>query len=492
MLSFFSKILKYVWPQIRKYKWVFCCILVGFSLRIFFAEIITPLYFKKIVDIFSLGIGDNSTTSNEIFQLFVIIVAIHILVFFIARFTKFIFLKFEIDVIRDLRNFDFQKIEQNSPTFFSNTFAGSLVTKARRFVTGFEIAFDIFVYNFLKFFVILVGVFTVLLYQSPMISLVFGIWIVIHISVVSFFVKKKMTYDLLEAEQASKISGRLSDVFSNILAVKFFSARKSEINSYSKYTEEGAKRSRKASFLGVKIDLLQHLFIICVQSVTLYIMITLWIEGKMTVGTIVLIETYMTIVAINLWEFGNSLTKFMKSASDMKEMVDIFEIVPDILDPKNSEIIKMKEGHIVFKDVSFKYQLGEEVLSNFNLDIKPGERVGIVGHSGAGKSTFTKLLLRANDITSGAITIDDQDIRNVTQDDLRTVVSYVPQEPILFHRPIKENINYGKPNASEQEIIEVAKKAHADEFVSKLPHGYDTLVGERGVKLFHQPEYHNH
>ncbi|OGI68620.1 hypothetical protein A2738_00800 [Candidatus Nomurabacteria bacterium RIFCSPHIGHO2_01_FULL_42_15] len=457
--------------------------LVGFSLRIFFAEIITPLYFKKIVDIFSLGIGDNSTTSNEIFQLFVIIVAIHILVFFIARFTKFIFLKFEIDVIRDLRNFAFQKIEQNSPTFFSNTFAGSLVTKARRFVTGFEIAFDIFVYNFLKFFVILVGVFTVLLYQSPMISLVFGIWIVIHISVVSFFVKKKMTYDLLEAEQDSKISGRLSDVFSNILAVKFFSARKSEINSYSKYTEEGAKRSRKASFLGVKIDLLQHLFIICVQSVTLYIMITLWIEGKMTVGTIVLIETYMTIVAINLWEFGNSLTKFMKSASDMKEMVDIFEIVPDILDPKNSEIIKMKEGHIVFKDVSFKYQLGEEVLSNFNLDIKPGERVGIVGHSGAGKSTFTKLLLRANDITSGAITIDDQDIRNVTQDDLRTVVSYVPQEPILFHRPIKENINYGKPNASEQEIIEVAKKAHADEFVSKLPHGYDTLVGERGVKL---------
>src|SRR3989344_4148083 len=232
MLSFFSKILKYVWPQIRKYKWVFCCILVGFSLRIFFAEI---------------------------FQLFVIIVAIHILVFFIARFTKFIFLKFEIDVIRDLRNFAFQKIEQNSPTFFSNTFAGSLVTKARRFVTGFEIAFDIFVYNFLKFFVILVGVFTVLLYQSPMISLVFGIWIVIHISVVSFFVKKKMTYDLLEAEQDSKISGRLSDVFSNILAVKFFSARKSEINSYSKYTEEGAKRSRKASFLGVKIDLLQHL-----------------------------------------------------------------------------------------------------------------------------------------------------------------------------------------------------------------------------------------
>jgi ATP-binding cassette, subfamily B, bacterial len=180
---------------------------------------------------------------------------------------------------------------------------------------------------------------------------------------------------------------------------------------------------------------------------------------------------------------SNSMTKFMKSASDMKEVIDIFEITPDILDPENPEKLKMPSGHIIFKDVSFQYQMGEEVLINFNLNIASGERVGIVGHSGAGKSTLTKLLLRFNDVTSGAITIDGQDIRNITQDDLRSVISYVPQEPILFHRPIKENIAYGKPDARDEEIAEVARKAHADEFISKLPHGYDTLVGERGVKL---------
>ena len=126
---------------------------------------------------------------------------------------------------------------------------------------------------------------------------------------------------------------------------------------------------------------------------------------------------------------------------------------------------------------------GNEVLKGINLEVKPGERVGIVGHSGAGKSTITKLVLRLNDVTSGKIMIDGQDIRNVSQDDLRSAISYVPQESILFHRTIKENINYGKINATMNEIIEVSKKAHAHEFVLNLSKGYDTLVGERGVKL---------
>ena len=467
----------------RKRKWVFFCIVVVFSSRVFFGEIVIPLYFKKIIDIFSKGLGSPEIVSYDIYKLLFIIIGIHILVFFIARIIKFVLLKFEVDVIRDLRNFAFQKIENHSQTFFANTFAGSLVTKARRFVGGFEITFEIFLYNFLKFFVILTSVFVVLIYQSQIISLVFGIWVVVHMAIVSFLVKRKVAYDLSEAEQDSRISGRLADVFSNILAGKFFSARSKEIDSFGKYTAEGAKRSKKASFMGAKIDLIQHLLIICVQGITLYLVITLWLQGQISTGTVVLIETYMVIVSNNLWEFGNSLTRFMKSIADMQEMVDIFEIIPDILDPKNPEALKMKEGRIIFHNVSFKYQMGEEVLTDFNLDIKPGERVGIVGHSGAGKSTITKLLLRFNDITEGSITIDGQDIRNVTQDDLRSVISYVPQEPILFHRPIKENINYGKIDASQEEVIDVAIKAHADDFISKLPKGYDTLVGERGVKL---------
>lgn len=466
----------------RKRKRVFVFIVTLYCLRVLFDRVVVPLYFQKIITIFTEA-GPKAQDAQNIFHLLYIIIGIYIFVFCIARLARFTIIRFEVGVIQDLRNFSFQKIESNSQTFFSNTFAGSLVTKARRFAGGFEMAFETFMYNFLKFFVVLIGVFGVLLYQSPIIGLVFGIWIFVHLSVVSMFVRRKVSMDLSEAEQDSRISGRLADVFSNILAVKFFSARQREIESFGKYTEDGANRSLRAWFLGGKIDLIQHLFIIIVQSITLYLMIVLWLHGQIPTATVVLIETYMVMVSGDLWEFGNALTRFMKAVSDMKEMTDIFEIVPDILDPKNPEKLKMDKGHIVFKDVNFKYAMGENVLSNFNLEIQPGERVGIVGHSGAGKSTLTKLLLRFNDIVSGAITIDGQDIRNVRQDDLRSFISYVPQEPILFHRPIKENIAYGKPGASMQEIIEVAKKAHADLFIDKLPKGYETLVGERGVKL---------
>lgn len=483
MFSLFSKILKYVWPEIRKRKWIFYCIVVVFTARILLDQIVIPLYFKKIIDLFALGSLQPEIVSNDIFRLLFIIIGIHFFVFFIARIIKFTIFKFEIDVIQGLRNFTFQKIEQNSHSFFANIFAGSLVTKARRFVVGFENVFEIFLYHFLKFFALLFGAFAVLLHQSPTISLVFGIWIIVHISIVALFIKKKISYDLLEAEQDSKISGRLADVFSNILAVKFFSARDKEIDSFKKYTAEGAKRSRRAWFMGGMIDLTQHLLIICVQGVTLYLMIVLWLRGEISIGTVVLVETYMVVVANNLWEFGNAFTRFMKSIADMKEIVDIFEIIPDILDTENPEKLRMNEGNIEFKNVSFKYALGDEVLSGFNLEIKSGERVGIVGHSGAGKSTITKLLLRSNDITGGSITIDGQDIRNVTQDDLRSVISYVPQEPVLFHRSIRENISYGKMDASKEEILSVAKKAHADEFISRLPKGYETFVGKRGVKL---------
>jgi len=212
-------------------------------------------------------------------------------------------------------------------------------------------------------------------------------------------------------------------------------------------------------------------------------MIKLWLAGLISTGTVVLTQTYMVIIFDRMWDLGNSLTKFMKSAADMQEMVDIFEVKLDIADPKHPEKIRMGEGHVVFSDMTFSYPNGKEVFSGFNLDIKPGERIGLVGQSGAGKSTVTKLLLRFTDVTAGSITIDGQDIRAVTQDDLRNIISYVPQEPVLFHRTLRENIAYGKPNATLEEIQEAARRAHAAEFISELELGYDTYVGERGVKL---------
>jgi ATP-binding cassette subfamily B protein len=329
----------------------------------------------------------------------------------------------------------------------------------------------------------MVGMLIVILGKSKLIALFFLIFIIFYILIIFVFIRKKIVYDALEAKSDSRIGGRLADVFGNILAVKIFSQHKSEEVLFKEITDDAADKSRKSWFFAGKIEVIQGFFSAIMLSVILYIMVRLWIDNKISTGTLVLIQTYIVIILDKLWDLSNALMKFMKSAADMKEMVDIFEIMPDITDPINPEVSNMKTGRLVFDNVSFSYKSGQKVFENFNLEIKPGERIGLVGHSGAGKSTFTNLILRFTDVTEGRISIDGQDIRSVTQDDLRKAVSYVPQESVLFHRTIRENISYGKKDATEEEVREVARKAYAHEFIEKLPNGYDTYVGERGVKL---------
>ena len=173
-----------------------------------------------------------------------------------------------------------------------------------------------------------------------------------------------------------------------------------------------------------------------------------------------------------------------RSLSEAVEMTEIINREIDVVDPPKPKKLKSKNPTITFKDVKFYYaDANEPVFDGLDLEIKAGQKVGLVGHSGGGKSTFTRVLLRFADITSGEILIDGQNIAKTTQDDLRAQIAYVPQEPILFHRSILENIRYGRPEASKADVIKAAKLAHAHEFVKELSQGYDTLVGERGVKL---------
>jgi len=171
------------------------------------------------------------------------------------------------------------------------------------------------------------------------------------------------------------------------------------------------------------------------------------------------------------------MSRLSKTFSNSAEMVDIIDEPIEILDPKNPGVSRIKDGEISFENVEFFYKQSKKIFSNFNLKINAGEKIGIVGTSGAGKTTITKLLLRFADVNDGSIKIDGQDIRARTQDDLRDAIAYVPQDPILFHRTLAENIAYAKPKATKKEIEDAAKLAHAHEFIAGLSHGYETLVG---------------
>jgi ATP-binding cassette subfamily B protein len=195
--------------------------------------------------------------------------------------------------------------------------------------------------------------------------------------------------------------------------------------------------------------------------------------------------SYTSSIVGQLFTFSNNvLRNYNRSISDASDMAEILQQEAEVQDPAEPEPLRMNKGAVTFQNVTFTHQGSDDALfAKLDLQIKPGEKVGLIGHSGSGKTTFTRLLLRFSDIDSGEILIDGQNIAHVTQDDLRSAIAYVPQEPLLFHRTIQENIAYGRPGASKAAVLKAARRANADEFITSLPQGYDTLVGERGVKL---------
>ena len=445
--------------------------------------ILPPLLLQKIIDLLSGAGVDRIVYTQELTYLIFLMSMSLVAGFVLGRIGGFTTTYFQSNTIRELHNYAFEKLTKHSYSFFTNQFSGSLVSKAKRFVRGFEAMHDVFTWDFYTTFLSVIGVFIILFIKAPSIAVGFVVWTIIYVVITLFFIRYKIKFDLLEAAADSKVGGSLADALSNIFSIKIFSARDREIIHYKTITSSEFIARNKSWYLGNVSDGVQSLLMVGIHIFILYKMAHGWVEGAVSTGVFVLVETYMLNLFDRLWNLSKAMTRFVKSVTDVKEITDIFDQPIDIADPVHPEPITMNGGCIKFKNISFIYKDGVSVFNNFNLEIKPGERIGLVGHSGAGKSTITKLLLRFADVTAGSITIDGQDIRNVTQDDLRGAISYVPQEAILFHRTIRENIAYGNPGATNEEIETVAKKAHAHEFILQLPHGYDTLVGERGVKL---------
>lgn len=478
----FKKIFSHVWPSMRPHRLLMLSVFVVFGLRVA-NDIVRPIFMKRLIDLLSSAGIDRASVASEALSILLMLIMLLMASLFLSRMTTYLNVSFEVKVVQRLRVMAFSQIESHSQDFFANTFSGSLVSKLKRFTAAFENMFDILIYNFWNITIAVASSIIVLATESLLIAGIFVAWISMYLVVVSLLVKRKIRHDLEEAQADSRIGGRLADVFGNNLAVKTFSARTREIASFETLTHMAALKSRTAWLFNNRINTVQSVLIFIAQSTVLFVMIDLWIKGTITTGTVVLVQTYMIILFDRMWDLGKSLARFMKSAADMQEMVEIIDAPRSVLDPVVPESLHMPTGHVMFTNVSFAYSNGRVLFKEFNLDIKPGERVGLVGHSGAGKSTITKLLLRFTDVTAGAITIDGQDIRNVTQDDLRSAVSYVPQEPVLFHRSLRENIAYGKPDATLEEVIEASRRAHAHEFIERLEQGYETEVGERGVKL---------
>ncbi len=389
-------------------------------------------------------------------------------------------------VIYELNRKVFDALSEQSMEFHTNRFGGSLVSQANKFTGAFARLADLYLFNIAPMIYAFVFTFIILIPVLPAFALALAIFAAVFMTVAWLSFKSIRDLNVVEAETHNKVSGQIADSITNILAVKSFSRELHEKQRFEKFAGD----ARQAGFaIRTAVILRDFWFGLIITLIMTSAFITLIFGNAwfgVAIGTLLLAVTYSIQILNSLWGFNGMLRQLNRIFGDAREMSSVLTTHLTVSDAENAKALKAKKGELTIADMTFRHAdapKNETIFKNFNLSIKPGQRVGLVGHSGSGKTTLTKLILRFADIQEGSITIDGQSISEVTQNSLREAIAYVPQEPMLFHRSLKENIKYGKPDATDEEVEEAAKKANALEFINKLPDGFETLVGERGIKL---------
>lgn len=386
------------------------------------------------------------------------------------------------------------KVQRFSTDWHVNAFAGATVRKITRGMWSFDVFEDTIFMGFYPASIIAIGMTIMLMIQVPIVGW-FALPMIILFVIVSIFLAVKVNMPRFKKSAATDtaVGATIADIMTAIPTVKSFAGERREDAHFAEVATTWKKTSLHAWLMGTFIDLVRTHIRIMLMIGMISLTILMWYRGEATPGDVTLAITSFFIIGGYLRDIGRQTTELLRSVSEMEDVVSFWIREDDIQDVKDAGTLaithaKGQEGtkgaSITFDKVGFAYKAGDrQIYDGLTVDIKAGEKVALVGASGSGKSTFVKLVQRLYDIQSGAILIDGQDIGKVTQESLRRNIALVPQEPVLFHRSLADNIAYGRPDATPDEIRQAAVEAYAAEFIERLPLGYETLVGERGIKL---------
>lgn len=473
------------WGEVRRHGFLVALLLLCILASVC-AELYVPYLYKQVFDI--LASADDRAAALDSLTTLVIIIAVWNAVSMLfnrgaALFDNYLSSRMSANLLL----MGFARIHLHSHRFFATNFVGSLVTRLRRFTRGFEVLFEVAIWDVLRLALRITFTLIVLFFVNPAIGYAMLVWLVVFITAQYGFSMWKQQYEIDRAEVESKTTGYLADTITNNATIKLFNGYRHERSGFTAMVERYFRLRKLTLDLDTFADIVRNTLSVLLEFAVIYFGVTYWSQGLLSIGDFVLIQTYVFEMFYHMYDFGRVIEKVYESFADAKEMVEVLTEPLEVKDAARAGQLEVRGGGVELRNVTFSYQpkgrKRRKILDAFSLSIKPGERVAIVGPSGAGKSTLLKLLLRLYDVQKGTISIDGTDITTVTQDSVRRHIALVPQDPVLFHRSVLENIRYGREDATIAQAKTAARIAHCEEFIMGLPQKYQTQVGERGVKL---------
>ncbi len=481
-----ARTLRYYWDVTRiQLPWFVADVAVTLG-YVFFLTFANPLIVGAIVD----RVGAGGVSPDAVLPTFGPYIAALVLANvagqICSKLQDYTCARLEIRAAFELGRRSFDTLSNQSMTFHTNRFGGSLVSSTQKFISAYSMLMDNFTYSLLPTTATVVFTIAMLVPLVPAYVALLSVILAAYVLIVFKLYRKILPINAAASAAQNRLSGELSDSITNILAVKTAGREAYEQGIFEQANREVMAADSQRMRRTVKTGAVTSSLIVAMMGLA-----AVFIAGGnawfgISAGTLVMMFTYTNTLTNRfnmLSQMFQQINRAFGEAHDLTVALDEPRLVAD--DP-DAPALAVSRGEIRFADVSFHYadaSADDAVFRNFNLDIPAGQRVGLVGRSGSGKTTLTTLLLRLADLSGGQILIDGQDIAHVSQVSLRQRIAYVPQEPLLFHRTVRENIAYGRPDATEDEILRAAREANALEFIERLPRGLDTQVGERGVKL---------
>ncbi|HUS30674.1 MAG TPA: ABC transporter ATP-binding protein [Kofleriaceae bacterium] len=402
----------------------------------------------------------------------------------IWRFASFLLSRLEYHAMRALYNEAMDELFVKDVGFFHNNFAGSLTKRVLGYARRFEDVFDVFAFSIvgnlfpLTFAIIVLGKFSGWLILVLLVMLTFAFFCMRPL------IRKRHALVQIREQASNVLAGHVADSITNAETVRAFAREPEEASIHAKNVDDfTAKMLRAWDYQNTRVDIVTSPIYVFTNIAGLVVALVIGRNSGFEIEAVFLTFSYFAQSTRVMWEFNRIYRNLETSLTDAAQFTELLLEPPAIQDAERVEAFEPQDSSVRFRSIRFAYPGRPPLFDNFDLTIAPGEKVGLVGRSGGGKTTITRLLLRFADVQAGAIEIGGQNIALIAQSALRDAIAVVPQEPAMFHRTIADNIRFGRPNATDDEVRRAAELAHADEFIAALPAGFETLVGERGIKL---------